>query len=411
VRRIAIVGAGQAGLQLALGLLQAGHRVSVVTDRTAAVIRDGRVMSTQCMFDSALQTERDLGINFWETETPEIPGVRYQVGSPDGQLQLQLQGELDGYAQSVDQRVKIPGWLDELERRGGDVLVRRADIAYLEQLARDHDLVLVATGKGEIGALFERDPARSPFASPQRSLAVAYVHGMEPLDPPNFSISIVPGVGEYFAGPSYTLSGSCNTMCFEALPGGEMDVWNEPELRDPDVYLQRCKDVLERFMPWEFERCRAIELTDPQAVLTGALTPVVREAVAHLPSGAAVLGVGDTVVLNDPLVGQGANNAAKSATIVLSAIAERGDAPFDAEWMQHVGEAYWDYVRWSTAFTNLMLAPPEHVGGLLAAGAENPAVANALANGTNEPSTLFPWIADPVEAERFVASMAGAAAS
>ncbi len=56
---ILIVGGGQAGLQLALGLLKGGHEVTVVSNRTPDDIRDGKVMSSQCMFDAALQRERN----------------------------------------------------------------------------------------------------------------------------------------------------------------------------------------------------------------------------------------------------------------------------------------------------------------------------------------------------------------
>jgi cation diffusion facilitator CzcD-associated flavoprotein CzcO len=55
MKRIAIVGAGQSGLQLALGLLGAGYEVSLYSDRSAQEIHDGHVMSSQCMFDSALE--------------------------------------------------------------------------------------------------------------------------------------------------------------------------------------------------------------------------------------------------------------------------------------------------------------------------------------------------------------------
>ena len=57
--KITIVGGGQAGLQLGIGLVQNGHDVTVVSDRTPEQIRDGRVMSSQCMFATALDHERD----------------------------------------------------------------------------------------------------------------------------------------------------------------------------------------------------------------------------------------------------------------------------------------------------------------------------------------------------------------
>src|SRR5256885_13174272 len=47
-------------------------------------IRDGRVMSSQCMFGAALQTERDLGLAFWEDECPPIEGISLAVPAPDG---------------------------------------------------------------------------------------------------------------------------------------------------------------------------------------------------------------------------------------------------------------------------------------------------------------------------------------
>jgi len=216
---------------------------------------------------------------------------------------------------------------------------------------------------------------------------------MEPLDPPSyFSISIVPEVGEYFVGPALTLAGPCWTMCLEAIPGGPMDVFDDAPLDDPDRWLALCTEVLEQHFPWEAERCGRIRLTDEQGTLKGALTPVVRERAGRLPSGALVLGVGDAVVLNDPLVGQGANNAAKGVTAVTRELVARGDDVYDEEWLGQVGDVYWERVRWSTRFTNMMLNPPPHAAAIFEAGARSPAFADVLANGTNEPATLFPWL-------------------
>jgi len=75
MKRIAIVGAGQSGLQLALGLLGAGYDVTLYSDRSAQEIRDGYVMSSQCMFDSALEIERNLNLNFWEEECPKVEEI------------------------------------------------------------------------------------------------------------------------------------------------------------------------------------------------------------------------------------------------------------------------------------------------------------------------------------------------
>ncbi|MFD0607310.1 NAD(P)-binding domain-containing protein [Streptomyces aureus] len=75
MRRIAVIGAGQAGAQLALGLQTHGYDVTLVTDRSPDEIRRGPVMSSQCMFDTALQSERELGLHHWEDRAPDITGI------------------------------------------------------------------------------------------------------------------------------------------------------------------------------------------------------------------------------------------------------------------------------------------------------------------------------------------------
>src|SRR2546422_10121280 len=114
MRKIVIVGAGQAGLQLALGLVQHGYEVTVVSNRLPDDIREGRVMSSQCMFDAALQHERDLGLNHWEHECPPVEGISLAVPAPDGSGKaIDFASRLERPAQSVDQRMKNPGWMEE----------------------------------------------------------------------------------------------------------------------------------------------------------------------------------------------------------------------------------------------------------------------------------------------------------
>jgi len=145
MRRIAIVGAGQSGLQLALGLLETGYDVTVLTNRTADEIRNGKVMSSQCMFHTALQTERDLGLNFWEEQCPAVEGIGFNlVDLENGGKVFQWSARLERYAQSVDQRVKMPFWIEEFQRRGGKLVMQDVGIDELEQLTQDYELVLLA---------------------------------------------------------------------------------------------------------------------------------------------------------------------------------------------------------------------------------------------------------------------------
>ena len=98
-----IVGAGQAGLQLAFGLVQDGHEVTVVSNRAPDDIATGKVMSSQCMFDAALQHERELGLNHWEEGCPDIEGISLAVPAPDGSGKaIDWASRLDAPAQAVD---------------------------------------------------------------------------------------------------------------------------------------------------------------------------------------------------------------------------------------------------------------------------------------------------------------------
>ena len=98
-RKITILGGGQAGLQLACGLLQKGYEVKLVQNRTADEIRTGRVMSSQCMFDAALQNERDVGLDFW---AQGVPDRRFRQFRRAGSGWLRQQGHrLERHARSA----------------------------------------------------------------------------------------------------------------------------------------------------------------------------------------------------------------------------------------------------------------------------------------------------------------------
>ncbi|WP_043619200.1 styrene monooxygenase/indole monooxygenase family protein [Nonomuraea candida] len=406
MRDILVVGAGQAGLHLAIGLLRHGYDVTLVSNRTPESIRDGRVMSGQAMFGTAQAREREVGLDWWADVCPPIEGIALTVPGPGGGKALDWAARLHVPARAVDQRLKMPAWLAEFERLGGTLVLHDATPEDLEGYAARHDLVLVAAGKGQIASLFERDPARSPYATPQRALAVTYVNGLAPRpDHSAVCFNLLPGVGEYFVFPGLTHTGPCEIMVFEGVPGGPMDCWGD--VRTPAEHLARGRRVLETFFPWEAERCAGIELTDDNAVLTGRFAPTVRRPVAVLPSGAPVLGVADVVVLNDPITGQGSNNAAKCAATYLRAIVERGARPFDADWMRRTFELYWEQARHVTSWTNALLAPAEpHHLALLGAAGQRPEIASRFVNGFDDPSDYAEWFMDAGRAEDYLSRVA-----
>jgi hypothetical protein len=406
--RILIVGAGQSGLQLALTLREHDYDVTLMSARTSDEIRRGWVMSTQGMFHDALQIERDHGLNLWEADAVRIEGLGVSIAAPDSSRALDWVGRLDHHGQSVDQRVKMAGWLELLEQRGGKVITHGVTTADLDKLTDLYDLVIVAAGKGELVQLFDRNPERSPFTRPQRALSVAYVHGLAPRpEHPDFSavrFNIIPGVGELFVIPGYTLSGNCEILFFEGIPGGPLDCWGDRP--GPQEFLDRMLGLMQRFVPWEYDRAGSVELTDPRATLSGGYTPMVRFPVGELPSGGAVLGMADVVVANDPITGQGSNNAAKCAEMYLHSILNHGDKPFDRDWMTSTFERYWDYAQHVTNWTNALLGPPpEHVVKILGVAQGNETVARRFVNGFSDPSDFRHWFMDPDKAEAYLAEV------
>lgn len=406
MRKITIIGAGQAGLQLGHGLLSKGYDVTIVSNRSAADIARGRVMSSQSMYDMAVGYERDLGLAWWDDSCPPITGVHMRAGTSGGQMLVDWRSPMSAPGQSVDQRIKMPAWMREFEKRGGKLVIEDADIAALERYADTSDLVLVASGKGEIGQLFERDAERSAFDRPLRTISLTYVHGMKPRDDYSaLNISLNPGIGEYVNFPGLTLSGHCDIINLECIPGGPMDRWNE--VSTPAEHLALAVELIREFFPWEAPRCTNLRLTDDLGTLVGRIPPTVRKPLGALPSGRKVLGMADVLVLNDPITGQGSNNASKCAMLYLDAILAHGQGAFDAAWMQQTFERYWDYAQWVARFTNThLLPPPERLLKLFGACGSSPGLASKIANAFDDPRSLAPWYYDDAEAERLIESFA-----
>lgn len=397
MRSIAVVGAGQAGLLLACALRKCGYQVSLFTDRTAQQIYDGRITSSQGIFKTALSIEKHWGLNFWDDECPKNLSVNFTLAQPGhSQKAIEWNGKVNAPFQSVDQRLKFSRLITEFEHLGGNLVISEITTDSLDKIANSFDLTIVSSGKGALSKIFSRDEERSCFKEPMRKLACLYVTGMKPiLNFPGVRANIIPGVGEYFTMPGLTLSGTSEMMLFEAIPDSSFDSWNIHT--NPEDQLNNAKSLLQSYIPWEAERCEDIKLTDIQAVLTGSYTPEIKHSIAVTKSGKQVLGIADALVLNDPIAGQGANNAIKFADIYINRILKQANKPFDHGWMLETFEEAWEKSgKWSTLWSNMLLQPPPpHIISLLAAASEIPSIANKIANGFDNPASLFPWIEQP----------------
>lgn len=390
MRNISIIGAGQAGLQLGIGLLKSGYKVSIYTRQTAQEVLNGSILSSPSMFHSALQGERKLGLNFWDKICPENKTVTYTLSkATKPEISFYWQGKTSQSYQAIDQRLKFSCWMEEFTRLGGQLIIQTVGAKDLSRIAHQQDLTIVSGGKGEISQLFSVDKTRSVFNKAQRVLCCLYVKNVEPkTNSQGVRANIIPGIGEYFITPGLTITGPCEMMLFEGLPGGPFDCWKD--IVRPDQRLAKACELLRKFVPWEAELCQKVNLTDEQATLQGSYRPVVRKPMFRLSSGKPLLGLGDSILLNDPIGGQGANNASQSATFYLNQITGLKNRLFNEEWMQETFEEYWEAsAQWATKWTNLMLNPSKSFLSLLKAASNQPNIANWLANGFDTPRKIF----------------------
>jgi hypothetical protein len=355
------------------------------------------------MFGAALATERKLGIDLWQQECPQLIGKQFTLfDPPDPTPVFDWSERLDQPGQSVDQRLKYPVWMDLFEQRGGHLVIAHAGIPDLERYCEEHDLVIIAAGRDTAG-LFARVPEQSPFDKPQKIVAIATVTGVIPREPwDGIHITIVRGCGENIIVPTLTPSGPGHLLAFQYFPGGPWDNW--PEDDSVEAHLAHSKQLLKDYLPRNFERCRNAEPTDANGFLRGGVTPVVRKPVGQLPSGKLVLGIGDALVVNDPLTAPGANSVAMAADHYLTAIREHGDAPYDRAFMEKTFYDFWDSkMKYVTEWNNKLLAGmPEYIVRVLVAGNEIPEIRKRWVNAFNDRADFFEWLGTPEKAEAYL---------
>jgi 2-polyprenyl-6-methoxyphenol hydroxylase-like FAD-dependent oxidoreductase len=402
---IAIVGAGQAGLFLGFGLLEDGHEVTLFSDQTPDAILNGRLPSGMGIFEDAVKKEAALGLTLWEDVMTRGAGAILELINPDGSVGLHIEPPVARPHRGVDQRLKNSTWMRELERRGAALrIVPLATPDELDAHTAGFDLVLVATGKGSLSTLFSRDPGRSPFDRPQRHITCFLLKNFRP-ELRSGTIRLLPGLGEVIITPFYSRENTQGRiLLIEGIPGGPLDYL--PRALPGRELLEECKQTLRKLLPGQLEDLQEAELPSEQCWLRGTITPTVREPVGRLASGRAVLGLGDAIMLHDPLAAQGGNNATHMADFYRTRIREHAGRPFTAEWMQRTFDDFWlDYGQYAMGVTAGLLMPPApHQQAVLAAAHHVPAVATALINGLYDPRALFPWFVNPAFTREFLAA-------
>jgi hypothetical protein len=402
MRKIAIIGAGQAGLHLGISLVDAGYEVTLFSDRTPEAILNGRLMAMPILFPDTLQLEQR--INFWHEEFPGSDQFRSEVCDPEGNLVLTASHPLEQPWQGVDQRLKFFMWMHEFVKIGGELVIRAMTVTDLEECVQNYDLVVVCTGRGSFSSLFEQDKQKSNYDKPKRNIVGIIATGLQgdSADLRTSKMTAIPEVGEIVQFPFYAKGKfPAQLIAFEAYPGGPMDQFSQ--IQSGQEALEMSKKLIQQFKPGYYEVVKDMQLADEQAWINGAITPTVRQPIGRLPSGAIVMGLGDAVILHDPLSGQGANSATKMAHLVKQRIIEHENQRFDESWMQRVFDEFWNYAQYTTALTNCLLSPPDYLQDIIVAMAENPEVTRDYINGLNHPPSFSSWFFDAESAKEYLA--------
>jgi hypothetical protein len=422
MRDVAIIGAGIAGLLTAHGLRRAGYGVTLYSDRSAEQWLAGRPTGTAARFAPALAYERELELDHWQAQAPKFVGATLVYCPRPGNQLATMVGRQSEPGVAIDVRLQCHRWMHELEACGAGLVIEAVSVERLDAIAAEHELTIVAVGKGKLAALFERDEVRSGYRAPKRNVAMVTVVGpsLEREGVPFLGVknNILEGIGEAVWIPYFHRDhGPCWNLIFEAKPGGPMDSFSRA--RSGAEALAAARQTIETLVPWEAGWARGMELADELAWVAGSITPTVRSPVGRLPSGRLVTCMGDTAMHFDPLAAQGANNGTKMAKHLVAQIVARGDRPFDAAWMTESFDQFWrELGQPAFALTNLMLEPMTPAGRLLLLaqyGSDGlrsdgrQAIADFFAAGFADPGPLIEALTDEVVAKRLIAEKTGRA--
>src|SRR6185369_6508037 len=115
-----------------------------------------------------------------------------------------------------------------LVERGGKIEIGNIDVPKLEEIAREHDLTIVSTGKGGLSSLFQRNEARSIYTKAQRNVSMVVFKGpplrQEGLPFLAVKFKVIGPMGEVFWLPYHHKDvGPCWAVGWQPKPGTAMD--------------------------------------------------------------------------------------------------------------------------------------------------------------------------------------------
>jgi hypothetical protein len=271
----------------------------------------------------------------------------------------------------IDPRLKADDRIELFLNLGGEFIVQKVEFDTLDNVARRHDLTLVATGKGGLSSLFPRDNRRSFYSGPQRVALMLVVKGPSPslshfahrsvAGASHVAFSVIEGLGEFWTSPYYHKDiGPSWTLLAWAVPGG---AW-ERRIRNadsPKTTLEIMKQLHVDYLPWDLHELENFEVIegDPFSWLRGAVLHEVRAGLGYTRRGHVVASLGDTSIGYDPVAGQGAQSGLLQAALYVDRIVSH-DGEFGSDWIRESFETFYcQRGQAAEMVTRMFLGAPE----------------------------------------------------
>lgn len=397
---IGIIGAGVAGLQLGLFLRQQGIQATIYTEKTSQQQFGSRLPALVARSSHTRERERKLGVNHWDGGNNEFNRISVEVS---GEQPLRFYGNLSAPFIAVDMRIYFGRLLEDFSARGGKVVIADVQASDLERISAEHDLLVVATGRGGLTELFPHVAEHSPFDGPQRLICTGIFRGIARAENSG-SVTFVPEHGELFEFPIYSFEPNVTGLGLEAIPGGVFaEIVQMKYEDDPRRFETTLLELLRVYAPGIYARIDPdrFSLTRPLDLLQGTVTPAVRRGYIQLSNGKYALAIGDVRAVNDPITGQGANTASYSALLLGEAISD--NHIFDEAFCQRVEQQIWEYAGPIAAWSNAMLLPPPpHLIEFLAAASQHQAVADKFISLFEQPVSGWELVSSPDNTAAFL---------
>lgn len=388
-KKIGIIGAGTAGLHLGLYLRQHDVDVTIFTDRKPEEYRGMRLLNTVAHHAVTIKRENALGVNHWPDDEFGYFGHHYYIGIQP--QPLQFYGDLHAPSRAIDYRMYQPQLMEDFLERGGKIEYREIKGDEVSALSARFDLVVVCTGKGPFGQMFQHEPAHSPFDRPQRALCVGIFKGIKQRPVRAVTMYFSPGAGEMIEIPTTTFNGMANALVIENIPGGDLEILAKTKYdENPRAFRDLLLAKLRKHYPTCAERIDEQEFdlaNGPLDLLQGGVTPTVRKSHVVLEDGKLAVALGDVQVTVDPVLGQGANVASYAAWILGEEIV--GQDVYDERFVEHVNMRRQDRVLGASRWTNFMMtglkAMPIELQQFIGALSQNRALADEFTDNFNYP--------------------------